>query len=278
MPEKEVKFRRGESTGRPLGGKVSSEPFPQALYALAKSRGFESQLSLAKTLGFRGNSQVQTWYSGKSAPLPEYFGTLLILFQPNDEELDSIVEPYGQLLQEGKAVMGSLAHSEKAILAGQKNIKAGLTPFDSWVEQYCRDHKTSIRNLRRNLSEAIGFVKFDIRHADTLGIYNYSQVLQKAPEVLNLSEQETDSLSEAVAQTLEAQFAKGRKFRSDTWPRGIILLQKQLTCRTFTSNQAGRELGITGQRVRQLRDKLSLPYLLTEEHIVLLRNRRKQGK
>ena len=73
------KFRRGENASRPWGGNVSGEAFPQALYNLAVSRGYESQMALARALGKKRNSTVRRWYQGKTVPLPAELEAILAL-------------------------------------------------------------------------------------------------------------------------------------------------------------------------------------------------------
>lgn len=263
MPEFEQrKFRRGENTGRPLGGNVSTEPFPQALYNLALSRGYKSQLALARALGRKSNSAVRAWYTGIHPPTPEHLGQILVLLEPNDDERDSIVNPYGKLLQEG---------TERATRTGQKSIKPGPTPFDEWMESFCRENTISLTSL----AVVMGFKRLEaIRPQNRLvGLHTFSDILQTAPQALNLSPQATDRLSEAVASTIEEQIAAGHHYQTDNANGRIKTWQAQISCKTYTCRQAGRELGITGERVRQLRNKLNLPYLLTEEDLNVLRAR-----
>lgn len=261
------KFRPGESTGRPLGGNVSSEPFPQALYKLALSRGFESQLALAKALGHGYNSLVGNWYHGR-VPIPESLGRILVLFQPNGEELDSIIDPYGQLLAERRGAVG--ADSPTAIRLGLARIKPKETPFDRWLEQYCRDNNLTLKLLARTLGLSSPNSLRQTR--SKVGLETFSEILQTAPQALNLSPQETDILSEAVASTITEQIASGHVYQSYSLPTGKIRsLQAQIPCRTYNLSQAAVELVLTHQRVSQLRNKLNLPYLLTDEHIKMLK-------
>lgn len=268
------RFRLGESSGRPLGGYISPDPFPQALFGLARSRGYESQLSLARTLGYKSNSIVQKWYTGKSAPTPKELGRLLILLQPNDEELDSIIDPYGELLQEGRAIKGRsyLPDSNRAVQAGQANRKQRSNPFDKWMEEYCDNHQITLKSLARSL----GFQKFSrIRppYDEGVSLNSFSQVLQNGPQALNLSPEQTATLSEAVAVTIEEQIAAGRRYTDkDNW--AARKLQVEFACRTYTPVQAAKELGVTREYVRQLRNKFSLPLLLTEDHLEMLKNRK----
>lgn len=272
MPELEQrKFRRGEHIGKPLGGNVAPEPFPQALYKLALSRGYESQLSLSKALGNKFNSSVRTWYTGISAPTPEYLGRILILFQPNDEELDSIIDPYGQLLQEGKASIGSVPDTKRSIRIGLKQIKPGPTPFDEWMESFCRENMLSLKSL----AVLMGMKDISpIRHRKSpVSLDTFSVALQTAPQALNLSPEATDSLSEAVSLTIEEQIASSHDYKTNNAAGRIRTWQAQILCKTYNCRQAGRELGRSGEWVRKLRIKLNLPYLLTEADLNVLRVR-----
>lgn len=259
------KFRPGEHTGKPLGGNVSAEPFSQALYELARSRGYKSQLALGRALGYRSNSLVRTWYTGMNTPGPEYFGQILVLLKPNDDELDSIVDPYGKLLQKG---------AERAIRRDQKKIKPGATPFDEWMESFCRKNTMSLTSL---------VVTMGFKNISTIRRWNrpvsldiFSDILQTAPQALNLSSRETDCLSEAVASTIEEQIAAGHNYLTNISSRRIRMWQAQIPCKTYNRGQAARELGITRERVRQLSNKFGLSYLLTEEDLNVLKARNRK--
>lgn len=271
------KFKRGESTGRPLGGNVSDEAFPQALYSLALARGYESQLSLARALGKKRNNIVSIWYRGNGVPSPEEFGRLLILFQPNDEELDRIVEPYGRLLEEGKGNRGPIKASEMATKLGQIHIKEKLTPFDSWLEQFCKKRVTPMITLAEYLGCSLNGIR-TTPSQPYLGLVAYSEILQKIPQALNLDEDETGLLAESVAQTIERAFEEGHSFQPGLCGASVKKLQREVVCRTYTGVQAAGELGISRQRVGQLRGKFNLPYLLTEDDINLLRPGREVWK
>ena len=96
-----LRVRKGENLNKPYGGDVSKAPFPQTLHHLAVSRGFESQRALAKALGV-SQKNVSRWYRGQNIPSPEAFGKLLILFNPNDEEKEPLVELYAKRRDEQK--------------------------------------------------------------------------------------------------------------------------------------------------------------------------------
>lgn len=260
------KFRPGENTGRPIGGNISLEPFPQALHSLALSRGYESQLSLARALGYKSNGIVRAWYSGRSAPSPELFGRILVLLRPDDHELDMIAEPYGELLQKGKGNIS--AGTEISVRIGLSFIKPGLTPFDAWMEGFCKERRMSLKAIIKGM----GLVSRSIRQTSA-SLETFSIILQNAPKNLNLTPAETDQLSEAVAQTIEQRLASGYVY-SDNPTSKVLTWQSEIPCRTYTGVQAAKELGLSRERVRQLRGQYSLPYLLTEENLTMLRLRK----
>ena len=130
------KFRRGESVSNAYGGHVSPEQFPQALYSLAVSRGFETQTALANALGKKRNSLVGRWYRGEGVPSPQEFGSLLVLFAPNDEELEPLAAAYGRLIQQGKGITGCCG--ERIFQVSQRSMRRSQTPIGRWIEGFCR--------------------------------------------------------------------------------------------------------------------------------------------
>ena len=94
-------FRRGEAPGRPIGGRIADRPFPKELSSVASDRGYESQYSLSKALGKSPTGGVvKRWYSGEHTPIPKEFCKLIVLFQPNDENLEGLIDAYGCALIE----------------------------------------------------------------------------------------------------------------------------------------------------------------------------------
>jgi hypothetical protein len=93
-----AKFRNGESANRHWGGRISENPLPQAIYAVAASMDMKSQRILARALGKPHSTVVQSWLSGKSVPTPEQFGLLLQVLQPTDQELDILLPLYCEIL------------------------------------------------------------------------------------------------------------------------------------------------------------------------------------
>jgi hypothetical protein len=90
----EAKFRNGENPGRPWGGNVADHPFTQALYELAQSRGYPSQLGLAETVGVIRNSTLGYWYRGEKIPTRRKLDLVLGFLKPSDEERDQLIASY----------------------------------------------------------------------------------------------------------------------------------------------------------------------------------------
>lgn len=192
------KFRQGESAGRPIGGNVSPEPFPQALSKLAALRGLESQVSLGRKLGHVNNGVVSRWFRGENAPNADNFGALLRVFRPDEAELETLVEPWRKLLEDGKAGVGHFADSPVALRIGRKLMNNATTPIGMWIEVYCRSHDITLGNLARSvqLSNLWGQTR------DRIGLDGMLALLHKLPQAQDLSDKETASLNEAIAQTI----------------------------------------------------------------------------
>ena len=265
------KFSPGESSNKPIGGHISSDPFPQALYQLALDRGYDSQLKLSKALGNAGNSPVGGWYRGEHTPGINEFAKLVVLLLPNDELHDYFIDIYGNLLENGVLRAGS----ETAVARGRKLMKSRPGAFDQWLEQFVKENKRSFRSIAQvtDLPTA-AFRPTQVKYPS---LDNFSAILQRFPRDLRLSPEQTDELSEAVAQTIEQALASGHHF---TGQPGLAIkkVQEQIVCRTYNSVQAAEELGTTHQNVYLLRIKYGLPILLTEEHMDFLKNRPKRSR
>lgn len=93
------RFRKGESPGKPWGGAIADRSFSQALFVLACSRGFESQLALARALGKKDNRTIHQWYVSGIYPLPESLGEILQVLKPNEPELETLLTPWVENLR-----------------------------------------------------------------------------------------------------------------------------------------------------------------------------------
>lgn len=103
---------------------VFPKPFHQVLYELACSRGFTSQRALARALCV-SDSSVSNWYTGGIMPGPDRMGLILVLLRPNDDELDSLVEAYGELLQKKTARRTYASYSGIVTERSQGRIQQG---------------------------------------------------------------------------------------------------------------------------------------------------------
>lgn len=105
-------------------------------------------------------------------------------------------------------------HSSTTVGGSDKNgedgrptkFKRSTTPVGAWFEEY--SIRTSIP--LRGLAERISLSNLGVR--ERLGLPSLSKILQNAPEALKLSDEETSTLAEAVAQTIEQRIAGGHKY------------------------------------------------------------------
>ncbi|MBI4036776.1 hypothetical protein HY386_02790 [Candidatus Daviesbacteria bacterium] len=255
------KFRLGESGGRPLGGNISPDPFPQALSGLARSRGHDSQLALGRALGKKRSATVGAWYRGECVPSPDGLESILRVLKPDDEEKDVLLELHGRVSQERRRGIDL------------KKMRPAETPLEEWIKQFCQERHLTIGQVTTLLSLHHGAFRID-----RVGMQTYSRILQDALARLGLSDQETVDLGDAVARTIQQRIAAGRKLKGGSSISGSQLrnLQQRLACVTYNGQQAGEKLGITREMVRQLRGKFDLPLLLTEKHLEMLRKRRQR--
>lgn len=251
-------------------GKTAVDLFSQALQRLALSQRFESQKSLAKVLGVR-QGMISGWLSGTNVPNPDNLGKLLVFFDPSDEERDALLNPYSELLIQRRS---SSSHRKGVPCEVTKKIKFE-TPLGIWLEDFRLRRKLTWENLGKILGK-------NIKHANInrFGLNAFSQILKTVPEKLGLTEKEVLELGEAIAQTIQREIDKGRKFDSSLSPKGknITKIQSSLPYPTFNGTQAGKELGVSRARVQQLREAEGLPSLLTKEDLEKLRARQERNK
>lgn len=254
-----TRFRRGESANRPYGGNVSGEPFPQALYCLAVSRGFESQAALAKALGCHSPT-VGAWYKGKSIPSPEAFGNLLILFNPKDEEREPLVELYAKRLAEQKASLG--------LKISRSSMRLSNNPIGEWIENFCQERAMTINKFSAILKIPSSGTSVRRNH----GRETIELIRQNAKDRLKLSEEQVASLNELIDKEIQRRTEEGHRFQSGLM-RGKKLAKEQamLNYPTYNGQQAGEMLGISREWVRKLRNHFKFPGLFTDEHIQMIR-------
>lgn len=262
--ETEPRFRRGESAGKPLGGNIADTLFARTLYVLAKSHGYETQMSLSREFGENRNGLVSKWYSGKQFPDTEHFGALLRILKPNDEELDVLVEPWRAHLRE------TFISRSRAVRARAKENQHG--PLRSFFNNLADSHALTLKEIFGLLLLA------DHNFSGEMSVALLSEILEKAPVVLDLMDEETAKLADAVAGEVAAKVARGKKGRRTFGSARLKKLQTSLVCKTYTPADAAGELDVTRERVRQLREDYDLPLLMTEGQLEILRNRPRRLK
>lgn len=92
-------FRRGENERKPYLGNPSGDPFTLELHRLTASKGFVSQLALARALvgqelANKKQGTISNWFTGKYCPLPGDFISLIKVLEPDEEELMDFVAKY----------------------------------------------------------------------------------------------------------------------------------------------------------------------------------------
>lgn len=238
--------------GRPLGGNVSDELFPKVLYAFFVSRGCESQLAIAKSLGKKNNSTVGMWLRGEGIPSSVEMANILEVYQPTADEVDMLVEAWCVLLQ------------HRVQHGGGRRVKQSETPLGRWLEQFASDNKITLKNL----SSEIGANVQGRGLRDNFGVEFIERIIGQA-EALGLDEVKKAELVEACAQTIEEKAAGGHKFKAN--PHKARIAQKDLACTTYTPSQAADELGFTRQAIHVERNKQGLPLLMNEDQMEVLR-------
>ena len=156
MVEKVAPLRRGENSLSHFGGNVSAELFPQALDLLRRNRGYETQTSLAEAMGKTSVNPVSLWLRGLKTPSPVEMGCLLVLFKPNDQELEMLMTPYGKLISEGKGYPGGVKGSEISRKLGAKSIKKSNNALGNWMEEFAEEKKVTLEEIYERIGFAYG--------------------------------------------------------------------------------------------------------------------------
>lgn len=251
------RFRPGESTIRPYGGKISDDPLSQALYKSAALRGFESQSALVKALKIRPNT-VSKWYRGKGVPTPSVFGDLLVLFDLNDEEREPVVEAYAKRLAEKEA--------SRRLKISRSMMQPSNNPFGEWIENFCQERAMTIVKCTEILEISSNGPDRRNYGRETLGL-----IRQNAKDKLKLSEEQSASLSEAIDNEIQQRTEEGHRFQSGLRGKKLVKEQRKLNYRTYNGAQTAVELGVTRAMVSNLRKEFGLPYFLTEEDLRTLK-------
>lgn len=258
-----VRFRTGESRNKPYGGNIADNPFSQTLYKLASSQGFESQKSLARALDSRQNL-VSSWYRGISFPSPKLFGRLLVVLDLTDEEREPLVELYAQKLAseelERKGAYSSLKISRRMIHPSDN-------PMGKWFENLCEEKGLTLSQGSEKFKSSGLLLR---RHNFSLKDLDF--IYKNAKDAFSLSEDELAILAEAIEKEKQYRAEKGHRFQIGPIGMKVVEEQKKLSYPTWNGEQAGAELGITREGIRQLRKKFGFPVLLTEDHIKQLKS------
>lgn len=209
----EIKTGQSENNGdirRQAQENGAGDDFAGALRNIAASRGFESQVALARELGYVNGSSVNGWYRGINTPNAENFGKLLRYLKPSGEELESLVEPWRKLLEEGKAVSGNVPDTAITLRAGQKRMKKATTPFGMWIEGYCKSHQTTLVNLAHSVQYSN--LRGQIR--DRISVDRMLSILRKMPEIDVLTDEEEEVLKKVIAQEIVRRAEQEQNFSS----------------------------------------------------------------
>lgn len=186
----------------------AGEEFAGALRNIAALRGFESQVALARELGYVNGSSVNGWYRGINTPNAENFGKLLRYLKPTEEELESLVEPWRKLLEEGKALSGNVPDTAITLRAGQKRMKKATTPFGMWIEGYCRSHQTTLVNL----AHSVQFSNLRGQIRDRISVSGMLRILRKLPEIKALTAEEEEGLKKVIDQEIMRRVEQDQNF------------------------------------------------------------------
>lgn len=250
-----------ENTDRTSGMQGSSALFSSALQELAISRGYKNSHSLSEALGKKTPMTVFRWWNGANIPLADNFGNLLALLNPNDEELEKLLMPYEQLLQEGKGTSGGIdkIHSNK-----NRVIK---TPVGQWLKGFREKNKLTVPKLSLALGQDVESIS-----KNTSSIIYLSKLSQNAPEKLNLTQEETMELRSFIKQAIQQKREQRQRFKPSPTIKGTELrkLQSELGYQTFNGPQAAKRLKVSRATISKWRLKLDLPSPLTKEQLDFL--------
>lgn len=142
-------------------------------------------------------------------------------------------------------------------------------PLSKWIDDFLVSRRISRKRFGLLLGLHVKRIDVNIYHGYSLS--TMALVLEKAPTVFSLTEQETERLSDAVCETFNQQFSEGKKML-DYNPRANLDAQGYLPCMTYTGGQAARFLGISRETVRLQRAKLGIEHtLLTEADLGAIR-------
>lgn len=264
-------FRPAESeVAKPWDRHIVGITFKKALYRAALSKRIPSQAELARRVGVTP-ATVNYWITGKAIPRSKQYQVLLDTLRPNAKDRERLTAAYKEGLEKRR-----LNHLQ----AQAKRRNKSPTPVGRWMSMFSKREKISLAELQDRLFRKTSWRSKGPGRFDKPSLATLSAILTNAPRQLNLTESQTASLAEAVAETIQRKLAKGHRFQDGIRGQAVIELQKRIPFETFNGQQAGKILGRSRESVRQLRKKLGLPLLLNPDQLDLLRTfpKRKRGK
>lgn len=148
------------------------------------------------------------------------------------------------------------------------NLLILLEPDDHQLETLAEAYGCLLRKHKR-LSQA------NRTELNTLSLESLINLLQNAQEGLHLSEEETKSLQESIAQEIQKRSKEGRRIYLES-PKTVFIDGENITI--FSGPQAARTLGISREWIRKLRKKFNLGTILTDSDIEMLKNHLEKTK
>lgn len=238
--------------GRPR--EVSPKPFGQALYQLSQSRGFRTQEELTQGLGLKAKASVGRYFRGEEMPSPETFGGILATLKPDEGELETLIAQFSQDLID-KRVRGA----QRA----QRSRRPSDSLIGQLIEKICDSRKISLKEFSKEIGIGSSRIR-DLRRGQGWTLDLLSGLLERAPDVFNLSEEEIENLSSAAAKLIRETVETGQKVKS-IGPNNSYRVFRDLSCQTYTGGDLARELHISREAIRQRREKLGIENVILTE-------------
>ncbi|OGH14043.1 MAG: hypothetical protein A3H50_03295 [Candidatus Levybacteria bacterium RIFCSPLOWO2_02_FULL_37_10] len=244
--------------------------FGTALTMLIEKRGYISIFRFKTAIEQETNRSCghsYGWARGEEIPTAESMSIILRILKPEGEDLDQLINPWGRLLETELTGTGHLKSGSESALKTSKAIrKESNNPLGRWVETAADDLKITMRELSARLGFSyVPFLEWRRKGIPTLD--HISFLLEKVDERLSLSEEQEESLRDAIAKTIEEAYKKGQEICPAAPHELVKIAQRQtIQCVTYTGGQAGKELGnITRERIRQIRRELGISNTLLIE-------------
>jgi hypothetical protein len=239
------------------------QTFSSALRAIVSKRGYRTIRAFRHALGLR-QARITSWFIDGKLPAPAELGCILALLRPNESELDELLAPWA------------------AALIATRRPSAPRKPQTSPLGQ-CMEAIAFRRGLTlRRAMRVLGFGRpsYSIWFNDgPISLEALAAILERADAVLDLSETEVDALGSAVAETITQAAQRGRPIVAAGGRTLVRIYRKDASGATYTGGEAARELGISRQRVTQLRRILEIDhFLITPGDLQRMREYRAQGR